>query len=148
MKDRMVAGGVAGLIGAAVQNIYSYVMVGLNLAQFTYSDFATSVLTNRVYSDSLGLVAGFVAYLSVGVILGILFAYLISATSNDYLYVKGLFYGFILWFLLTGFGTAFRLPAFLNLPPVSTLSILVGGLIFGVITAFVLKQLDHETALV
>ena len=147
MEDRMVVGGIAGLVGAVVQNTYSYLIRGLNLAEYTYSDFATTVITNRVYDDPLGIVAGYLAYSSVGVILGILFAYLIATTSNDYLYIKGLFYGFVLWFLLTGFGTIFGLETFLNMSPLSAVSILVGGLLFGVVTAFIIKAFDNRTEL-
>lgn len=147
MEDRLVVGGLAGLTGAAVQNIYSYVIKSLNLATYTYSDFASTILTNRVYTDPVGVVAGFLAYLSVGVILGVLFAYLLSATSSNYLYIKGLLYGFVLWFILTGFGTIFNLATFRGLSPVSALSILVGGLLFGVTLAAVLEMLDHKTTL-
>jgi hypothetical protein len=147
LEDRLVVGGIAGLIGAAVQNAYSYIIVGLNLARYTYSDFATTVLTNRLYSDPLGLLAGFIAYLSVGVILGVLFAYLVAATGSEYLYIKGLIYGFILWFLLTGFGTVFGLPTFIGLAPISAVSILLGGLLFGVVTAYVIKIFEHKTEL-
>lgn len=117
MEDRLVVGGIAGLIGAAIQNIYSFFIKGLNLADYTYSDFATTVLTGKVFGDPLGLVAGFITYLSVGVILGIVFAYMIALTSSKYLYLKGLLYGFVLWFLLTGFGTIFRLETFLYMDP-------------------------------
>ena len=147
MEDRLVVGGIAGLIGAALQNIYSFAVKGLNLAEHTYSDFATTVLTNSVYSDPVGLLAGFIAYLSVGVILGVFFVYLIAATSSDYLYLKGLLYGLALWFILTGFGTIFGLTTFRNLTPVSALSILVGGLIFGIVTSHIIKILEHKTEL-
>lgn len=147
MEDRLVAGGIAGMLGAAVQNIYSFAVKGLNLAEYTYSDFATTVLTNRVYSDPVGLLAGFIAYLAVGVILGVLFAYLIASTTSDYLYIKGLFYGLAMWFILTGFGTIFSLATFVGLPPIGALLILVGGLLFGVVTAHIIKILDRKTKL-
>ncbi len=147
MEDRLVTGGIAGLVGAAVQNTYSFVVKGLNLAEYTYSDFATTVLTNSVYSDPAGLLAGFISYLAVGVILGVLFAYLIASTSSDYLYIKGLLYGLVMWFILTGFGTIFSLETFIGIPPISALLILVGGLLFGVVTAHIIKILDHKTKL-
>lgn len=147
MNDRLVAGGIAGMVGAAVQNLYSYLVRWLNLTDYTYSDFATTVLTNRVYSDPIGIISGFMAYLSVGVILGVLFAYLVSSTASDFLYLKALFYGFVLWFILTGFGTIFGLPTFQNMSPISALSILFGGFIFSVVTAFTIKILDKRTAL-
>jgi hypothetical protein len=144
MKDRLLSGGIAGMVGAVVQNIYSYVIRGLNLAEHTYSDFATTVLTSRVYSDPVGLVVGFIAYLAVGVILGILFAYLIASTGSDYHYIKGLLYGLVMWFILTGFGTIFGLATFIGIPPVSALLILAGGLLYGVVTAYMLKALDAK----
>jgi hypothetical protein len=144
MKDRLVSGGLAGLVGAGVQNGYSFLMQALNLAEYTYSDFATMVMTGTLYRGPLGLLAGFLAYLAVGMILGVFFTWLIETTTDRYLYIKGLLYGYALWFLLTGFGNIFGLPAFDQLSVISALSILAGGLIYGLVTARVLKWVHRS----
>lgn len=147
MKDRLVAGGLAGLIGGAVQNIFSIIAKNLGWAEHTFSEYAIVVLTHRLYNNFVGSIIGFIAYLVVGIFFGIIFAYIISYTSSKYLYIKSLIYSAVLWFLLSGFGTIFKMPAFTNLSANSALITLISGFVYGSIVAYILDYLDANTNL-
>jgi uncharacterized membrane protein YagU involved in acid resistance len=145
LKDRLLAGGIAGLIATVVQNIYGLTINAVGLTDRTFEDFAEIMITFKSYTGIAAFIVGVMAHLAVGLIFGVIFAYLIKETSSKYYIAKGLGYGLVLWFLLSGFGTIFRLPFFKNIPPGPALYDLVGGLLFGFVLAYALKILDART---
>ncbi len=147
MKDRLVAGGLAGIIGAIVQNIYGFAVKGLRLTDRTFADFAEVIVTFKSFEGIIAFIVGLIAHLIVGLIFGIIFAYVIAATSSRYYLIKGVAYGAVLWFLLLGFGTIFKLPLFKEIPPNAALFTLVGAVLYGLVTAYSLRLLDAKTRL-
>jgi uncharacterized membrane protein YagU involved in acid resistance len=147
MQDRMVAGGTAGAIGASVQFVFSLGVKALGLAQTIYVDFARSLIMFKDYKGPLAFVMGFVTHVSIGLVFGMVFAYFLSKFTSKYYLLKGLFFGIALWVFLMAFGTASRLPAFTAVPPDSALETLVGSLIYGLVTAYVLSLFDRRTSL-
>jgi len=147
-KDRLVAGGLAGAIGALVQNAYGQSAKALKLTDRAFIDYAEVLLAHKVFGGVLGFIVGTLAHLAVGVIMGVIFAYIIMLTSSRYLYIKGLGYGFVLWLLLSGFGSIFNLPQFTLIPPNVALATLVGALIYGIVNAFTLGYLEKRIGLV
>ncbi len=146
-KDRLVAGGLAGAIGAFVQSVYGTITKAIGITDRTFYDFAAIIVAFKEYPGVLGFIVGIIAHLIVGVMLGIIFAYIIMLTSNRYLYIKGLVYGAVTWFLLLGFGTIYKMPMFKDIPPTAALSTFVGSLIYGTVTAYTLKLLEKRTNL-
>lgn len=146
-KDRFVAGGTAGAIAGLIQDVYGSSMKALGFTDRSFADFSEIILSSRVYTGLLGTIVGIVAHLAVGILLGIIFAYIIQLTSSRYIILKGFGYGLITWFLLSGFGTIYKLPLFSDIPPGPALTTLVGALLYGLTLAFTLKLLDKRTNL-
>lgn len=146
-KDRLIAGAIAGLIAAFIQNIYGWITQAVGLTDRSFYQFAEIVLSSRIYPGTLGFITGLIAHLAVGVMLGIIFAYAIYLTSSHYIVLKGFGYGLITWFLLSGFGTIFRLPLFEDIPPGPALVTLIGALLYGFVLAYTLKLIDQKTGL-
>ena len=146
-KDRLVAGGLAGLIGALVQNAYGQTTKALGITDRTFIDFAETMLVREVYGGLSGFIIGTLAHAAVGIMMGVIFAYLIKFTSSRYHLLKGAGFGFILWFLLSSFGTIYNLKNFAHIPPNTALSTLGGALIYGLVTAYTLGFLERRTGL-
>ena len=147
MKDRLIAGGLAGLAAGITQNIYGVFVKGLGITDRAFSDFAAVVVMHTIQPSLVAGIVGFISHLIVGVMFGVIFAYIILLTSSRYFLLKGLGYGAVLWFLLMGFGTIFDLPLFSNIPPVPALTTFIGALIYGFAVAYSLKLIDKNSSL-
>ncbi len=147
VKDRLVSGAIAGTIGGLIQAMYGFIVEALGFTDRTFTDFAKVLLMYRDYKGALAFIGGLIGHLTIGAMLGILFAYIIMITSNRYYLAKGFGYGAIIWVLFLGLGTIFKLPQFKDIPPSDVISTLVGSLLYGSITAYSLKMLDNRTKL-
>ncbi|WP_066633538.1 DUF6789 family protein [Desulfolucanica intricata] len=147
MKDRFTAGALAGIAGAVIQDLYSFIIESQGIANRSFSDFGRIMVMLKPYGGTLASIVGFISHITVGILFGILFAYIILKTSDKYYLTKGFIYGLALWFLLLGFGTMWRLPMWTNVPPPTSLAILIGSIIYGLVTAYTLKLLERRTKL-
>ncbi len=147
MKDRLIAGGFAGAVAGLIQNLYGNLVKFLGVSDRAFADFALVMITFKPYSGFAAFLVGIISHTIVGTIFGVIFAYIILITSSRYNLIKGLGFGAVLWFLLSGFGTIFRLPLFKNIPPGDAISTFVGALIYGILTAYGLMLLDKRTKL-
>lgn len=146
-KDRLVAGAIAGAIAGIIQDIYGSAAKALKLTDRTFDEFSEVVLASRVYPGILGFIVGVLAHIAVATMLGIIFVYIIKITSSRYLFLKGAGFGFIAWFLLSGFGTIYKLPLFEDIPPGPALTTLGGAILYGLVLASMLKILESKTSL-
>ncbi|MDT3700099.1 MAG: hypothetical protein RO469_11805 [Thermincola sp.] len=146
--DRIMAGAIAGCIGTAAQNIYGQTAKALGITDRAFLDFARIILFHKSYGGVFGFIAGFIAHLTFGMLSGALFAYVIRKSSSTHLYFKGSVMGAAIWFFSLGIGTLYNLPMFVDIPPIPALSIFVGALIWGLVTAFSLKILEKKTNLI
>lgn len=145
VKDRLIAGGLAGIIGAAVQQAYGLTVKAIGITDRAFIDFAEVLVLSKKFVGPLAFFVGSISHLIVGLFLGVIFAYIIRLTSSNYLLFKGFGYGVVWWMLLMGFGTIFRLPVFSPIPPYAAVSTLVGAAVFGLATAFSLGILEKRT---
>lgn len=148
MQDRLIAGAIAGSIGSFLQILYGLATKTIGLTDRTFTDFAKIFMMFKNYSGALAFITGFIVQILIGAILGIVFGYLIKITSNRYFFVKGLGLGAVFWLTFGVAGTVFELPLFKNIPPNAALVTLVGSLIYGWTTAYVLKYLETHTQIV
>jgi uncharacterized membrane protein YagU involved in acid resistance len=145
VKDRFVAGGLAGAFAGLIQYAYGIVSKASGLTDRQFGQFSESVLNLHVYTGVLGLIIGVLSHMAVSIIFGVLFAYIIQITSSRYYMLKGAMYGLVLWFLLSGFGSVLRLPNFTKIPPLAELDILGGAILYGLVLAYSLKLLERNT---
>lgn len=147
MKDRLVAGGLAGMIAGAVQYAYGLLALNLGMTDRIFGQFSDILFGGQVYTGAVGFILSVLTHLAVSVALGILFAYVIEKTSSNYLIIKSVGYGFILWFFLNAFGTIFRLPLFMEMPAQPAIVILVGAIIYGLVLSYTLRFIDRHSKL-
>ena len=145
-KDRFVAGGIAGFVASIICDIVGVIYKSLGWTDRTFNDYATVILTYQIYSKEgiFGLILSIITHAAVCMIFGVIFAYIIMFTSSNYLYIKGLGYGLVIWLLLNTFGTILNLPLFRNMPLIAAYSTLSTALIYGFIISLTLKLIDKK----
>lgn len=143
--DRFFRGLIGGLAGAVVMNIWDF--ISFYLLHFTnrrYLDWASiflyGSLPNNIFESFYALVA---QILWTG-FLGVILAYLIPQVSSRGSLVKGAFYGFITGFFIYAIPVAFKIPYLYKTPFGITLSQSIGGILWGMTLAWVLKLLDER----
>lgn len=144
MKDRAIKGGLAGLIGSILCTVYEVISESLRITDRSFLDYTATLVSHKVYPGIQGFIVAFLAQGALGVILGVVFVYLTKIISPKYLLLKGLGYGFSLWFLLSGFGTIYNLPTIRDIPPTVSLFDLTNSLLYGLVTAYALKIINPE----
>lgn len=148
-KDRLLAGGVAGIVGSLSCDILGSLYKSLGWTDRAFYENATILLTNQIYSDEgvFGFALSIISHIAVCIIFGVIFTYMILFTTSNYLYIKGLGYGLVLWVLLHGFGTIFNLPLFTKMPLHIAYATLSLSLLYGFMIALTLKIIDKKTQL-
>ncbi|HHT49557.1 MAG TPA: hypothetical protein GXZ98_09730 [Firmicutes bacterium] len=94
----------------------------------TWYEFLYALITNLIW-------CGF---------LGILFAYLLPKLTSDRFLLKGAIYGFMIGFLIHGSAILLRMPFFTMIPFRTSSSLAFGGLLWGVLTAALLRWLERK----
>jgi hypothetical protein len=148
MQDQVSAGAVSGMAAAVIQIVYGWIVKGLGLTDRSFTDFAKVFFMYRNYRGLAASIVGFITQMLIGVILGMIFAFLITATSKRFYYLKGLGFGAIFWLGFGVAGTIFNLPLFKDIHPIPALMTLLGALLFGLVNSYVLKLIAKKTNLV
>jgi hypothetical protein len=144
MKDKMITGAFAGIIGAVLQDIYGYLSKVIGLTDRGYIDFARAVTFYTIKEGPLETIMALIAHIIWDLLLGILFAYIIDRTSKSYYYLKAFIYGLALWFIIQVLGTLFRLPLFFNIPALAALLTLIGAVIYSFGIAYTFSFLERR----
>ncbi|KNZ69426.1 hypothetical protein Tfer_1868 [Thermincola ferriacetica] len=148
MKDRLTAGALAGFIGATIQVIFDITMKMLKITDRTFIDFAKVFVMFKPFKGVTADIVGTIGHLGAGALFGVMLAYIIMLTSHRFYLFKGTGFGFVIWITVNGIGTAINLPLFKEIPPLSALATLAGALIWGLVTAYILKLMDTKIRLV
>ena len=143
-NDRLITGALAGLAGAVIRDAYSLTLKATGLTDQSFIDLAQVLVMSRPSAGIIAFFVGLISDLGVAALLGVIFAYLISYTSDKFYLFKGLGYGIIVWITAMILGNAFNFPLFENVSVNLALATLIGNVIFGLITAFALKMLSDK----
>ncbi|KUO53408.1 MAG: hypothetical protein APF76_09205 [Desulfitibacter sp. BRH_c19] len=147
-SDRATAGAIAGILGAITQDIYGLTVKGIGLTDRAFIDFAKVIAFRTATSGTLSFITGLVVHLTLGMMFGLLFSYIISMTSSNFYYYKAIGYSAGLWFWTLAVGSMVNLPLFAGIPVISQITTFVGALIFGLAMAYSLKLLENKTEIV
>jgi hypothetical protein len=97
----------------------------------------TSIITTH-----LGVIVGKLSGAALSILLGIAFVYLIELSGFKFVIVKGLLYGFILWFIIYGvIRAALQISYLQDFDPFHTLMQVLVHLLFGLSLGIVLSKL-------
>lgn len=145
LNDRLTRGFFAGILAG----IPAY-LVGLILrfvfhaTTLNFPDWAAIMIFGKKAETLLGQVFSvFVASLFWG-FLGIVFAYIIHYVSSKNLFLKGLIWGALVWFVIYAITLLFKVPGLLTIAEKTSISQLVEALIYGGFLAIFFKYLDRK----
>lgn len=144
MKDRAMVGGVAGLFSSILSTIYEVIAERLRITDRSFLDYTATLVSHNVYPGIQGFIVGFFSQAATGILFGVTFIYLIKLVSSRYYLLKGLGFGFSLWFILSGFGVIYNLPTIRDIPPTVSLFDLTNALLYGLTTAYIINVINPD----
>ena len=148
VKDRLVAGALAGIIGGTVQYIYGTIIKAIGISGIAFKDFGEIIILSKDLKGLLSSIVGLIAHLTLAALFGVVFAFLIQQTSRNYFWVKTVGFSLAVWFFPLAVGTIFKLPRFSTMKPHESLLILLGALIYSFVTAYVLSLIESRSDLI
>lgn len=105
LKDRILAGTMAGMTASFLKTIPNIILWRMGVVEHMYLFIASSALISpEDVTKVWGLILGVVVDIITGGTLGLLMIYLLTFTGRDYWWYKGLIVGNIVW--LFGLGLA------------------------------------------
>lgn len=144
LRDRLVAGFIAGAAGGIAMNVFVEIAWLLNLTQVRYLDWAAVLLYgHRPHAFGEVAFAQIVQIVFTG-ILGIAFAYLIPLISSHHYLFRGLIFGLTAWFLIYSVTLLYGLHTIVQLELLTTVVDFVGSAVFGLVLAATLYAIEKK----
>jgi hypothetical protein len=141
--DRFFRGLIAGMAGGAVMNIWSFISYDLlNFTNVRFIDWSAVFIFGDRPGNFIETIMALVSHILWSGFLGILMAILFSYfTSRGYL-IKGAFFGFITGFIIYAIPVLFNVQLLEFKETATAASNMIGGILWGLTTAYVLRLLD------
>ncbi len=144
-QDSIVSGAISGLIGTIAKEIIDFISVAVGFSKETYWHVAASIFVKPAEAATpVGQALGALADLITGAFFGVLLLYLIKFTGKDYLYIKGLGLGWLIW--LAVFGIVINLQV-VRITPTdlgTSLSAFIEHSVFGLTAAWFIGKYATE----
>ncbi len=140
MRDTVLAGTFAGIAGGLFYQVFVWVLLLSGIAQTTPFRLGAYVLVrpgvNLSSLPAQGL--GAAQHFALASLFGIIIVYLLRLVGTDFLAVKGLVYGGIIYFLIYGVLAKAVIPVHILQPDLTTSIVhLFGNLFFGLTTTYI-----------
>ena len=101
MSDPIVAGSIAGIIGATVKAVISHAFFLVGVTNLSSLHHAQRIVFHQAASlTGLNLLMSFIAFIACGGMVGVFLAYIYVFAGRDYGYYKGAGFGVVSYFLL------------------------------------------------
>ncbi|ATW23781.1 hypothetical protein [Candidatus Formimonas warabiya] len=144
MLDRVMIGSIAGISGAGILALFSFVFNFLGITQIELLFLNSSIFLLEPTAHSIaGNLYGLIIHLLVGAMVGVVYIYLLPYTGTDYLIYKGIFLGAITWLIIGGV-----MANILNLPVKNTIIdqtiYTLLNIVFGLVTVFSVQYLKAK----
>ncbi len=145
--DRFFRGFAAGLTGGIVMNLWSFIAHGLlNFSTRRFLDWSGVFLFGRLPRNTLEIGYALFIHLVLSGALGVVFALFIrDVTTSRGLLVKGVIFGLVIGFIFSSIPVMFGVQFLEFIPVGTTISNHVGGLLWGLVTAYSLGWLDRRS---
>lgn len=147
-KDRVILGGIAGTLAIITRDVWSFLSKMIGFAKFYVWQRSADLFIEdgKALKSFIGNMVGFLADMVFGAMLGILFVYLLKATNQKSIIIKGWIFGIIAWLFLFGMLVG-NLPGSQSTAPkdaLSNISAFIGhsiyGISLGIYAQFLLKK--------
>lgn len=136
-QDPIIYGGIAGIIGTIAKELVDFISVAVGFSKHTYWHVAASIFVEPKEVTKVGaLVVGALADLITGAFFGILLLFFVRYTKKDYLYLKGLGFGWFIWLFLFGIAINLEIVHIIPMGIGTSLSAFIEHSIFGLTTVW------------
>jgi len=144
-RDRLVRGFYAGVGAGILQNIWSFLSFALGITTLRMADWSAIAILGRGGPYSTGEIAlGLIAHLVWSGFLGIVFVYLIPLVTHRHFTLKGLLFGWSVWFFIYGITLLFKVEPTMGLPLKTPVSNFIGAGIYGLALAWIINRLTEK----
>lgn len=146
-QDRFTRGFYAGLIAGVLQNILSFLSYALGLTTLRMADWSAVIIFGKSGPFSTGeIMLGLASHILWCGTLGIIFVYLILYVKHQHFTLKGLIFGWSVWFLIYGVTLLYKVEPTLGLPIKTPLSDLIGASVYGLVLVWSLTKLKENVS--
>lgn len=98
IKDRLVVGALIGILADVVKLTANYLAFLLGFTDVVFWQIAaTRFLSKGELQKPVALLVGGIADITVTAVLGIVFLYIIEYAGRNYLWIKGIGFGMMVW---------------------------------------------------
>jgi len=144
-QDRLTRGFYAGVGAGVLQNIWSFLAFALGLTTLRMADWSAIVIFGKGVPFTAGeLLLGLTGHIIWCGLLGVIFVYLIPLINHRHFTLKGLLFGWVVWFFIYGLTLLFKVQPTLNFPLKTPLSDLIGATIYGLVLVLILTKLTEN----
>jgi len=143
--DRFNRGFLAGIIAGIPMNIWD--LASYHLLKFSnlrYLDWGSIMLFGRLPENTVQITLGLVSQLMWVGLLGIIFSYLVPLITSRKHVFKGAVYGYLIGFVIYSIPVVFGTKYLSTSSTGTTITQLIGGLIWGITLAEALRKLDEK----
>ncbi len=143
--DSVIIGGMAGFIGTIIKEILDFLNVLIGWSKYLYWHLAASVFVQPTAVNHPGaLILGALGDLITGAMFGVILLYTIKLTGKDYLYIKGLAFGWLIWLGVFGLMMNIEIVRITPTDIGSNLCAFVEHSVFGISAAWFIGRYGKE----
>ncbi len=141
IKDTIIVGAVAGLIGNIPKTIIAWILHLMGVLRYTFIHIAAGYFVSAQYIDNpVSLIMGFIADYTSAAVLGFVMYLMLKKFGTDYAVLKGLGCGAFLYLIFYGAFMALDITRANLLTPLPNLLLLFPHMVFGGTTCWLLKR--------
>lgn len=144
--DRFVGGFSAGVAGGILKILWSTLSSNvLHFAKLSLPDWASVMIFGRPAASMMETIIATIGYLFFVGVLGVIFAYLITAINSSYYLFKGVVFGLCLGVIFYSLPILLKVPHLASTDANTVITNWVGDIIWGLVLAVILRWLDNRT---
>lgn len=144
LRDRFMRGMLAGLIGGlaalAVNLFFNDV---LNFGKLHFYQISGVMIFGHLPHGLMQSIFAEIGHLGLSATVGIILAYVLPKAKTSYLWIKGIFAGLAVWFAVYATTVLFEVPSVLKTDLPSALTNFLASVVYGLVTALMLRKFDH-----
>lgn len=145
-EDRFMLGFVSGLIAAIGMSLLNFIIVHTTAANSHYADFVGIMLFGSKPDTTGEIITAFIAHIFFGGFLGIIFSYLIPLISEEFLLIKAMVYGTLMFFILFSLGVVFKINGLEYTSLLTVMTKSVGSGFYGFVLGYAILKIRYGSA--
>jgi hypothetical protein len=144
-QDTLIYGAMAGIAGTIAKEAIDFLSVVLGWSKYLYWHIAASIfILPEEVTQAGGLILGALGDLVAGSLFGIVLLYILKYTGKDYLYFKGLGFGWLIWLGFFGLVVNIHIIRITPTDIGTSLSAFLEHSVFGLTTAWFIGKYGQE----